>query len=127
MLPCNNLRLSPLNHTWFIDIDGTILYHNGYLDADGDRILPGVRDFFDSIPPDDIIILVTARKEKYRPDLELFLFENNLRYNHIIYNIPMGERILINDRKPSGLNTAYSINLERDKGIFLKINIDEAL
>jgi hypothetical protein len=127
MLPCDALILSPLEHTWFIDIDGTILYHNSHLDANGNKILPGVRDFFDSIPYNDTIILITAREEKYRPDLELFLSENHLRYNYIICNIPTGERILINDKKPSGLKTAYSVNLERDKGIFLKINIDDDL
>ena len=31
-----------LSHTWFIDIDGTILKHNGYLIDKKDTILKGV-------------------------------------------------------------------------------------
>ena len=31
--------------------------------------------------------------------------------------MPNGERILVNDIKPSGLKTAYSYNLTRDTGL----------
>ena len=43
--------------------------------------------------------------------------ENQIRYNKIIYDMPNGERILMNDIKPSGLKTAYSYNLDRDIGL----------
>ena len=39
----------------------------------------------------------------------------------------MGERILVNDKKPSGLVTAYAVNKERDAPLDLKIVIDETL
>ena len=29
--------------------------------------------------------------------------------------MPMGERIIVNDRKPSGLDMAVSINMDRDR------------
>ena len=29
--------------------------------------------------------------------------------------MPMGERILVNDKKPSGLNMAFAINKKRDE------------
>ena len=35
-----------LSHTWFIDLDGTILKHNGYINANKDTLLDGVKDFF---------------------------------------------------------------------------------
>ena len=34
-----------LNHTWFIDLDGTILKHNGYIADKKDTLLKGVKDF----------------------------------------------------------------------------------
>ena len=40
----------------------------------------------------------------------------NIRYDKIIFDIPTGERILINDIKPQGLNTALCWNITRDKG-----------
>ena len=36
----------------------------------------------------------------------------------ILFNIPMGERIVVNDRKPSGIDMAVAINLDRDAGGF---------
>jgi len=39
----------------------------------------------------------------------------------IIFGLPQGERILINDMKPSGLITAYAINKNRDEA--LEINV----
>jgi len=48
---------------------------------------------------------------------------NKIRYNFIIFDLPFGERILINDIKPKkNLKTAISINLKRDFG-FSKIKI----
>ena len=40
-----------------------------------------------------------------------------LRYDRILYDLPKGERVLVNDRKPGGLVTAHSVNLERDAGL----------
>ena len=44
----------------------------------------------------------------------MFLEENAVRYDMILFNMPMGERIVVNDRKPSGLETAVAVNLDRD-------------
>ena len=44
-----------------------------------------------------------------------FLKENNVRYDHIIFNAGEGERIMINDMKPDGLVTAYAVNTVRDR------------
>ena len=29
--------------------------------------------------------------------------------------VPMGERIVVNDRKPSGINMSVAVNMDRDK------------
>ena len=41
--------LSSLPKTWLIDIDGTIVKHNGHLNGE-DELLSGVLEFFVKIP-----------------------------------------------------------------------------
>lgn len=121
-----NLVLSSLGHTWIFDLDGTIVKHNGYKIDGIDTFLPGAKDFLDSIPEGDMIIFVTSRTDEYM-DLTLkFLSENHVRYNHIIFNAPYGERILVNDDKPSGLEMTYSVRLQRDD-FNLKYSINDNL
>jgi len=120
------IELSPLAKTWIIDVDGTLLKHNGHLNG-GDILLDGVRDFFDSLNPEDKIILLTARKAEHLECLIKFLKENNLRYNNLICDMPMGERILVNDEKPSGLKTAYAINKKRDEKLEINYKINAQL
>ena len=107
--------LSTLPHTWIFDIDGTLVKHNGYLTDEGDTLLDGVAEFLASIPKKDMIILLTARPSNVRDITEKFLAENNIRYDHIIFDAPVGERIVINDNKPSGLVMAYAVERTRDK------------
>ena len=109
--------LSTLGHTWILDLDGTIVKHNGYKIDGTDTFLPGAKEFLDNIPDKDMIIFLTSRKEEYRNITENFLKENNIRYDHIIFGAPYGERILINDDKPSGLKMSVAITGERDAGI----------
>ena len=121
-----NLKLSSLPKTWIFDLDGTILVHNGYKNG-GDRILPGVKEFFDKIPETDYILILTARKEEVLESTIEFLKDNGIRYNNILADIPFGERILLNDMKDSGLKTAYAVNLKRDEGLNFSVYIDEDL
>ena len=114
------LILSRLPKTWILDLDGTLLKHNGYLLDREDHLLEGSKDFIDSIPEEDFILILTARTENYKEMTIEFLKKNSIRYDDIIFGIPTGERILINDDKPGGLKTAYSINLKRDEGISLE-------
>jgi hypothetical protein len=104
-----------LGHTWFIDLDGTILNHNGYLN-DNDYLLPRVKELWASIPDKDCIVITTGRKEKYKDITLKILSDNGLRYDHAIFGLPLGERIVVNDFKPEGLKTAISWNVERNKG-----------
>ena len=107
-----------LSHTWFIDLDGTILKHNGYINANKDTLLDGVKDFFKKIPSKDFIIITTSRDKKNSKKTLNFLKKMNIRFNKIIFALPYGERILLNDIKPkNNLKTAISINIKRNSGL----------
>ena len=86
-----------------------------------------IKDFFAQIAANDIVILLTAREGRYIEALKIFLKENGIRFDHLISNLPHGERILINDKKPSGLPTAFAINTQRDGSLNIKLNLDPKL
>lgn len=119
--------LSSLGHTWILDLDGTIVKHNGYKIDGMDSLLPGAKDFIDSLPEKDMIIFLTSRTDEYKELTLEFLKKNGIRYDHIIFNAPYGERIVINDRKPSGLETSKSLSIERDEVIKFRVNISDVL
>lgn len=121
------LNLSSLGHTWIIDIDGTIVKHNGYKIDGYDTFIDGAKEFLESIPEGDLIIFITSRTDEYIDQTKRFLQENGIKYNFIVNNAPYGERIIVNDRKPSGLNMSVAINLNRDEGDIPFINIDKNL
>ena len=104
-----------LAHTWFIDLDGTILNHNGYINGN-DYLLPGVKELWASIPINDYIVITTGREKEYEEISLKILKDNDLRYDHAIFGLPLGERIVVNDLKPEGLKTAIAWNVERNKG-----------
>lgn len=118
-----NLVLSTLGHTWILDLDGTIVKHNGYKIDGADTFLPGAEDFLKNIPAKDMIIFVTSRTEEYRALTEKFLADNNIRCDAIIFNAPLGERIIMNDNKPQGLVTALA--LERRRDVWDKLTVTE--
>lgn len=121
------IKISPLGHTWVLDFDGTLVVHNGYKTGE-DKFLPGAKEFLLSIPKDDYVLILTAREKEAREKTEKFLKENGIRYNEILFEMPMGERILINDDKPSGLRCAYAITPKRNQGLEnLEILVDENL
>lgn len=121
------IELSSLAHTWILDVDGTIVKHNGYKIDGYDTLLDGVKEFFETLPSDDKVILLTARTSEYLNSLKEFLRVNGIRYDAILTDIPMGERILVNDNKPSGLNCAYAINKNRDSDLYIDYKINGEL
>lgn len=121
------IKISTLTHTWVLDFDGTLVEHNGYKTGE-DKFLSGSKEFLNSIPKEDYVLIMTAREKDAKEKTEKFLKDNGIRYNEIIFEMPMGERILINDDKPSGLKCAYAINPERNQGLEnLEIVIDKNL
>ena len=123
----HEIVISSLRHTWILDLDGTIVKHNGYKIDGTDSFLPNAKEFLDSLPKDDVLIFMTSRTENEKHLTETFLKNNQINYDHILYNIPYGERILINDQKPSGLCTAIAISGERNNFEERKIRIDSNL
>lgn len=121
------LKLSSLGHTWILDLDGTIVKHNGYKIDGHDTFLEGAKEFLNTIPEDDMIIILTSRRLEYKELTEEFLKDNKVRYNHIIYEAPYGERILMNDRKQSGLQMGYAFNSKRDCFLNIDITIDNTI
>ncbi len=121
------MELSTLPKTWILDIDGTIVKHNGYLIDGEDTLLEGVKEFFSGLNPEDKIILLTARGKEYLKNLQIFLEKNKIRYDFLLTDIPIGERILINDKKPSGLQTAFCINKNRDEKLHIDYEIKDTL
>ena len=116
------LTLSTLPKTWILDLDGTLVKHNGYKIDGHDILLPGAKEYISDIPEEDLIIILTSRTDEYKQITLDFLKENNIRYNEIIFNAPMGERIVVNDRKPSGLDMAVAINVNRDEFVAPEID-----
>lgn len=122
-----NLVLSSLGHTWFLDLDGTLVKHNGYLSDGHDSLLPGAAALLTQIPSGDLVVIVTSRAEAYRAATEQFLAEHRIRYDHIIFDAPFGERIVLNDAKPSGLMTAVALNGTRDQAPRLRVRVRASL
>ena len=122
-----DIVLSALGHTWILDLDGTIVKHNGYKIDGVDSFLPGAQEFLKTIPERDMIVFLTSRTEEYRILTESFLKENKVRYDHIIYGVPYGERILVNDDKPSGLKMSVAITKVRDSSLEINPIYDETL
>ena len=98
--------------TYFIDIDGTIFQHLT------NQLLDGVKEFLDNIyENDDMIILTTARHDSESKSTEEALAKHGIEYDMILYNLGNDERILINDTKVTGKQTAFSLNVKRNEGL----------
>ncbi len=121
------LKVSPLPKTWILDLDGTIMKHNGYKIDGTDTFLAGAKEFLQGIPAEDMILFLTSRTEREKELTETFLKKYGVRYDAIIYDAPYGERILVNDKKPSGLPTALAINTQRDVFMQEIFEVDENL
>lgn len=123
----NELFLSKLAHTWVLDLDGTLVKHNGYKLDGEDSFLPGAEEFLAGIPERDMVLILTSRGKDMRERTEAFLRTHKVRWDTIIYNVPYGERILVNDDKPSGLRMAIAVEKERDAGLYLRTTVDEEM
>ena len=130
-------KLTPekLDQTWFLDIDGTIFKHRTNIELDRwikelktkshlkEELLVGVKEWLKKLSSRDSIVFVTAREKRHKAHTERALKKFGIKFNHIIYGVNSGPRILINDIKPAATNemnkdikTAFAINLKRDFG-----------
>jgi hypothetical protein len=63
------------------------------------------------------IILTTGRRESNRDITIKQLQEAGIFYDQLIMGVGRGPRVVVNDIKPDGMLTAYSINLVRNFGL----------
>ena len=108
--------------TIFLDIDGTILKHQGNLTAifrNPPELLDGVLETLNHWEMQGYnIILTTGRKESLRKVTEQQLQEFGIFYDQLIMGIGGGIRYIINDFKPnSNLPTCHAITINRNEGI----------
>tara|TARA_B100001778_G_scaffold181584_1_gene149439 strand:- start:3323 stop:3688 length:366 start_codon:yes stop_codon:yes gene_type:complete len=116
--------------TIFCDLDGTLVKHTNPIDIQDPNleleVLPGV---YERLVEWDTkgyhIVITTGRKESSRDATIKQLQRARINYDQLIMGFGGGDRILINDRKPNNPNrdTAYVINLERNKGLVDEDNI----
>lgn len=108
--------------TIFCDLDGTLVKHTNPIDIQNPNleleVLPGVHEkLIEWDTKGYCVIITTGRKESAREATVKQMSRVGINYDHLIMGFGGGDRILINDKKPDGRVTAYSINLERNKGI----------
>jgi Ca2+/Na+ antiporter len=110
--------------TFFFDIDGTILpyIHEEELDQyimknQIQELLPGVKDFFEKIGNENVVIFTSGRREKYREITERTLRYHNIKYRYLIMDLPIGKRYLVNDTTNMFYQKAIGINLLRNMGL----------
>jgi|UniRef100_A0A6C0CW42 quercetin dioxygenase-like cupin family protein len=108
--------------TIFCDIDGTLLKHFGNIKDNIENepiILDSVLNTIHQWEKLNYkIILTTGRKECTRKITEEQLLKCGIVYDSLIMGVTNGDRVLINDKKLNGINnTAYAINLVRNKGL----------
>ena len=108
--------------TIFCDIDGTLIQHRiptkNTTTLEMPDLLPGTVEKLSEWDMKGYnIILTTGRRESMRKATEEQLAKLGIFYDRLIMGIGGGERIVINDNKPDGRQTAFAINIERNKGI----------
>lgn len=108
--------------TVFCDIDGTLVKHNIPTKNTGPlktlHLLPNTLEKLSEWDAKGYnIILTTGRRESMRKATEEQLADLGVFYDHLIMGIGGGDRILVNDCKPDGRETAFAFNLKRDEGI----------
>ena len=108
--------------TIFCDIDGTLVKHNIPTENTGPlktlHLLPNtLKKLSEWDAKGYNIILTTGRRESMRKATEEQLAELGILYDQLIMGIGGGDRILVNDCKPDGRETAFAFNLKRDEGI----------
>lgn len=107
--------------TLFIDIDGTILKHQGTfseISLQDPTLLANARERMNEWCSKEYkIILTTARRESMRKTTELHLRQLGIPYDQLVMGLSKGNRIVINDRRPNGKDTAFAINIDRDYGL----------
>lgn len=109
-----------MSKTLIIDIDGTLVDHQGSGGRQAIKnlsLLPGVAEAFSNYDSKGYnIILLSGRRESSRKATEKQLSDLGLFWDQLILGVKGWPRYLINDRKPEGTCTASAISLDRNVG-----------
>lgn len=115
------IPLDLLPKTIFCDIDGTILKFSWPPETrEHLELLPGAKKFInDAYNHGHRVILTTGRPKFYEGYTRQQLIAQNLLFSDIIFDLPHGARILVNDLKPAEPEkpTAIAFNVRRDEGL----------
>jgi len=111
-----------MKKTIFLDIDGTLVKHQGNLTkmmSNEMELLPSVIDKLNEWEGNGHkIILTTGRRECLRKITEEQLLKNGIFFDQLIMGLNRGERILINDIKPNNdMTVASAIEIKRNEGL----------
>ena len=127
-------RLIPSNFfihdkpTIFIDLDGTLIFHNSGLDLNGkeiEKVVPINIDNFTKLSKfqqsGGKVIVTTTRPANSNSSLISQIESFGFKPDQIIFGLTGGQRLLVNDIKPSAphIRTALSMNIARDSGDFI--------
>lgn len=108
--------------TVIVDVDGCVLRHHGKGACNQWRtysILPDVVAAFNEWERlGYCVVLMSARKECCRHELEIALQSHGLFWDHLILGVTSGERVLVNDVKtPAREPSARTVVLPRNEGL----------
>jgi len=107
--------------TIFCDIDGTLFHHQDSLQEMITlpvKVLPGVNQKFKEWREKEYyIVLTTARPEGTRVITEQQLLQNGIFFDQLVMGLPVGCRVVVNDRKTNGMNTADAVCIDRNEGL----------
>ena len=109
-----NKRTNPLI---FIDLDGTIVLHNYEVEKNFEYVIPSTINTICMAKRKGYeLCLTTARsKEDCENILEILRSTYDIIFDYILYDLPAGERILINDY--TVIKKAKAINVKRNQGV----------
>ena len=111
-----------MKKTLFIDIDGTLVKHQGNLSkmiTNEMEVLPStIEKLNEWNEAGHCIILTTGRKETLRKITEEGLLKNGIFYDQLVMGLTRGERVVINDIKPGNdMKVASAIQINRNDGL----------
>ena len=115
--------------TIFCDLDGTLVKHSNPINIQDPyfelEVLPVVHEkLIEWDTKGYHVVITTGRKESARESTVKQMSRAGINYDQLIMGFGGGDRILINDRKEgSDRDTAYVINLTRNKGLENENNI----
>ena len=102
-----------MSKTVFIDLDGTIVFHNYEPLKVKDKFLPGVLSFLKKLKDENFFCILTTNrsKEMAEPVILMLKKEIQFEFDREIFDLPVGVRVLINDNKNEEVRAiAFAVN-----------------